>query len=90
MNRQYLKHDFYTDIITFDLSSSNNEINGEIYISPGRIRENSKKNNTALIHEIHRVIIHGALHLCGYKDGKKNEKMLMRAKEDNYLFAYFR
>ncbi|MCB2221493.1 MAG: rRNA maturation RNase YbeY [Bacteroidetes bacterium] len=82
LNRQYLKHDTYTDIITFDLSDSSNIISGDIYISIDRIKDNAKQFETTFLHELHRVIIHGFLHLSGYKDKTKPEKQLMRSKED--------
>ncbi|HWK06892.1 MAG TPA: rRNA maturation RNase YbeY [Puia sp.] len=89
INKQYLKHDFYTDIITFGLSDPGEPISGEIYISLDRVRDNSNQFNTTLKREIHRVIFHGALHLCGYRDKKKEEEVLMRKMEDKYLSLYF-
>jgi rRNA maturation RNase YbeY len=89
INQQYLAHDFYTDIITFDLSEDDQTINAEIYISVERVRDNAKNFNVTFKTELHRVIFHGVLHLCGYKDKSKREKELMRAKEDKYLALYF-
>jgi probable rRNA maturation factor len=89
INKQYLKHDFYTDIITFGLSEPGEPITGEIYISIDRVRDNSLQFKTTLKKEIHRVIFHGALHLCGYRDKRKEEEMLMRKMEDKYLSLYF-
>jgi len=89
INKQYLKHDFYTDIITFGLSDPGKPISGEIYISLDRVRDNANQFNTTLKREIHRVIFHGALHLCGYRDKKKEEEILMRKMEDKYLSLYF-
>lgn len=89
INKQYLKHDFYTDIITFGLSEPNEPINAEIYISIDRVRENAGQFKTTLKKEMHRVIFHGALHLCGYRDKKKEESILMRKMEDKYLTLYF-
>ena len=89
INKQYLKHDFYTDIITFGLSEPGEPISGEIYISIDRVRENAVQFKTSLKKEIHRVIFHGALHLCGYRDKKKEEELLMRKMEDKYLSLYF-
>jgi rRNA maturation RNase YbeY len=89
INRQYLDHNYYTDIISFDLSEPNHPITAEIYISVGRIRENARQFGETLSRELHRVIFHGALHLCGYKDKSKKEKAEMRKKEDNYLALYF-
>lgn len=87
INKKYLKHDYYTDIITFDLSEGP-AITGEIYISLDRVRDNAKQFNTSFKQELHRVIFHGALHLCGYKDKTKTEVALMRDKEQQYLALY--
>lgn len=85
MNQKHLKHDSFTDIITFDLSTNREEITGEIYISVERVRENAKKYRTSLKKEFLRIMFHGALHLCGYMDKKKSEITIMRQKEDQYL-----
>lgn len=85
INRQFLNHNTYTDIITFDLSDSRSAINGEIYISIERVRENAKKLKVEFLDELDRVMIHGVLHLLGYSDKKVKEKQLMREKEDSYL-----
>jgi probable rRNA maturation factor len=90
INRQYLKHDYYTDIITFELSKKGEPIEGEIYISIDRVKENSRNLGELVNKELHRVIFHGALHLCGYKDKAQSEIRKMRAKEDQFLFQYFR
>jgi rRNA maturation RNase YbeY len=84
MNRQFLQHDYFTDIITFDLSSSD-VIDAEIYISIDRVKDNAKSFGVSYNQEIKRVIIHGALHLCGYRDKTKGEITLMREKESEYL-----
>lgn len=89
INKQYLKHDFYTDIVTFDLSEPGHPINAEIYISVDRVRDNARQFETSLKRELHRVIFHGALHLCGYKDKSKQEGLNMRKMEDKYLDLYF-
>lgn len=89
INRLHLKHDFYTDIITFDLSERNQPINAEIYISVDRVRDNAKNFNTSIKKEMHRVIFHGVLHLCGYKDKTKKDQEMMRKMEDKYLTLYF-
>jgi rRNA maturation RNase YbeY len=89
INKQYLDHDFYTDIITFDLSEPGKPINAEIYISVDRVRDNARSFGTSLKKELHRVIFHGALHLCGYRDKKQQEEQLMRKMEDQYLALYF-
>ncbi len=85
MNRNYLNHDYYTDVITFDLSYTESLINGEIYISIDRVNENAFLFNQSVKDELHRVMIHGLLHLCGYKDKTTYQKSLMRKKEDEYL-----
>lgn len=85
LNRQYLDHDTLTDIITFD-NSENESISGDLFISIDRIRENAKKFYVRIAEELHRVIIHGILHLCGYGDKTDQEKEIMRSKENVYLF----
>jgi probable rRNA maturation factor len=89
INRQFLKHDYYTDIITFDLSESS-LVNAEIYISLDRIRDNANKQGNTLRSELHRVIFHGALHLCGYRDKSTSEIKAMREREDHYLKKWLR
>ncbi|MDP9077003.1 MAG: rRNA maturation RNase YbeY [Bacteroidota bacterium] len=85
INQQYLNHDTYTDIVTFDNSDIPNTIVGDIFISIDRIRENALKYNHSETEELHRVIIHGALHLVGYTDKKPADKKKMTLKEDFYL-----
>lgn len=85
INRTYLKHNTLTDIITFDLSPIGGPLVGEIYISVPRVRENAIKYGVEFVDELHRVMIHGALHLCGFKDKTPAEKRRMRKKEDAYL-----
>ena len=85
INKEYLDHDTYTDIITFDNSEVEKLITGDIFISIDRIRENSKKFNVNERDELHRVMIHGTLHLLGYPDKGKEAKKVMTAKEDHYL-----
>lgn len=85
INKQYLDHDTYTDIVTFDSSEEEGVIAGDIFISVERIRENAAKFAVAEKDELHRVIIHGVLHLCGFLDKKKEDKTLMTAKENEYL-----
>lgn len=85
LNRKHLDHDYFTDILTFDLSDSVNSITSEIYISTDRVRENAQNFKVPFLKELTRVIIHGALHLCGYKDKKKSEISVMRQKESHYL-----
>jgi probable rRNA maturation factor len=89
INRTHLKHNYYTDIITFDLSESPKATIGEIYISIERVRENAVKLGVSIKEELHRVIFHGALHLCGYKDKTKSDEIKMRQAEERYLSAYF-
>ncbi len=89
INREHLKHDFYTDIITFDLSETGRQTIGEIYISIDRVREDAGYLGVTIKEELHRVIFHGALHLCGYKDKTPKHARQMRAAEDRCLAAYF-
>ncbi|MEP6749426.1 MAG: rRNA maturation RNase YbeY [Bacteroidota bacterium] len=89
INKSFLQHDYYTDIITFNLAAKNTPVEGEIYISLDRVRENSKELNEYSSRELHRVIFHGVLHLCGYGDKTPKEAQVMRQKEDFYLNAYF-
>lgn len=84
INRTYLNHDYYTDIITFELNEGK-YIMGDVYISMDRVKENAKDMHLTYQTELHRVIIHGILHLCGYKDKGKKDATLMRGKEDYYL-----
>jgi len=84
INVDYLKHNYYTDIITFNYVDGNT-ISGDLFISIDRVKENAIKFNTTIIKEIYRVIFHGVLHLVGYNDKTEEEKMLMREKEDIYL-----
>jgi len=85
INQQYLNHDNYTDVITFDNSDTEQEIVGDIFISLDRIRENAKELEINETDELHRVMIHGTLHLLGYPDKGKSAKALMTEKEDLYL-----
>lgn len=87
MNQQFLKHNTYTDIITFDYTE-NKKINGEIFISVDRVGENAKKLNLHFDEELRRVIIHGVLHLCGHKDKTKIDSDNMRKQEDKALRLY--
>jgi probable rRNA maturation factor len=89
MNVSYLKHDTYTDIITFPLSPYNAPIISDIYISTDRVKENALFYHTSQNKELHRVIFHGALHLCGYKDKTVAQKNRIREKENFYLNQYF-
>lgn len=89
INKKFLNHDFYTDVITFNLSENNKHISAEVYVSLDRVRDNAKKNGASLTSELHRVLFHAALHLCGYDDKKKIEIERMRKKEDELLAKYF-
>ncbi len=88
INQDFLKHDYYTDIITFDLSPSSLPTQGEIYISVERVKENAINLNQSFEEEMHRIIFHGVLHLCGYKDKSKADKAKMTNREDYYLSKY--
>ncbi len=79
-NIEFLNHNTYTDIITFDYCEDK-KINSDILISVDRVKENAKKFNTLFEDELHRVMIHGVLHLCGYKDKSKKDSAIMRQKE---------
>jgi len=85
MNQQYLKHDTLTDIITFDHSEHSNNLEADIFISIERVEDNAKSLDKDFINELHRVIIHGLLHLIGLKDKTEAEKQEMREKEDACL-----
>jgi len=84
INIEYLKHNYYTDIITFNYVEGN-LISGDLFISIDRVKENSIVFNTGLIKELYRVIFHGILHLIGYNDKTEEEKRIMKTKEDLYL-----
>jgi probable rRNA maturation factor len=85
INQDFLKHDYYTDIITFELNPKGQPIEGEIYISVDRVKENAHSMGISFKHELHRVILHGALHLCGYKDKTASQIKEIRQKEEFYL-----
>lgn len=82
INQTYLKHDTFTDIITFDNSESENEVCGDVYISIERVKDNSKNLSIKFETELHRVMAHGLLHLCGYEDKKPVDKHKMTEMED--------
>ena len=84
INQQYLNHDTLTDIISFDYSLGN-EIHGDIYISVERVRENAEEFKVSFEEELKRVMIHGVLHYCGYKDKSESDESLMRSKEDEKI-----
>lgn len=89
INQLYLKHDFFTDIISFDYSGDSKEIDGELFISIDRVRENAANLGVSTFNELHRVIFHGLLHLLGYKDKKEKDRIEMRKEEDRWLSVYF-
>ena len=85
LNTEYLRHFTLTDIITFDLTEKEGILTGDIYISLDRAKENAREFKVTLENELHRLMIHGLLHLMGYKDKTADEKARMRAKEEFYL-----
>lgn len=87
INQEHLQHDFYTDIISFDYSIGN-EINGDIFISIDRVKENAQYFNVSFEDELKRVIIHGILHYCGYKDKSPDDEITMRQKEDEKITMF--
>lgn len=87
INKDFLQHDYYTDIITFDLSEGDATIS-EVYISVDRIKDNARQLGTSFEQEALRVIFHGALHLCGYKDKSKKDTETMRFMEEKYIKLY--
>lgn len=84
INEQYLNHNYYTDIVTFDYVE-NSVISGDLFISVDRVEENAGEMGVSFDEELYRVVFHGILHLCGYKDKTNAEKKVMREKEDFYL-----
>jgi probable rRNA maturation factor len=85
INKEFLQHDYYTDIITFDYSETKEKIDGELFISVERVEENAVEFKESFENEIQRVILHGCLHLCGLNDQSEAEKNEMRNKENYYL-----
>jgi rRNA maturation RNase YbeY len=88
INIKYLQHDTYTDIITFDNSDTKGKIESDIYISIERVEANAQKYNITFENELLRVLAHGLLHLCGYKDKSKKEAAEMRQKEEECLMLW--
>ncbi len=88
INKDYLQHDYYTDIISFDNSDVDQVIEGDIFISIDRVRENALTEKTGFDQELLRVLAHGILHLCGYDDHAEEDKEEMRGKENFYLSNY--
>lgn len=87
INQKFLQHDYFTDIITFDYSEGS-RISGDLFISVDSVRENSVEYGTDFTDELHRVIVHGILHLIGYDDHTEEESSVMRSKEDYYLSLF--
>lgn len=85
INVEYLDHDTLTDIITFDNSEEEDEVEGDIFVSIDRVKDNAQTMSLSFEEEFHRVLIHGVLHLCGYLDKSDEEKQQMRSKEDEAL-----
>lgn len=88
LNQKFLNHDFFTDILSFPLSDPDQPLIAEIYISVDRVRENARSFDSTFKEEIHRVIFHGALHFCGYKDKSRQDKRRMSQAESQYLEDY--
>jgi probable rRNA maturation factor len=88
LNQEFLKHGYYTDILSFQLSSPGKPLVAEIYISVDRVRDNAKNLNSTFKSEIHRIIFHGILHFCGYKDKSPSDIIKMRAAEEKLLTRY--
>ena len=88
INKEFLNHDYFTDIITFCLSEKGQPVVADIYISVDRIRDNALLEKETFQRELHRVVFHGALHLCGYGDKSREEIKRMRKREDHYLARY--
>jgi len=84
INKQYLNHNYFTDVITFQYDD-NEGVSGDIFISYDRIKENAKEFNQSISNELHRVMVHGLLHLLGYKDKNTEQQKVMKSKEDFYL-----
>lgn len=84
INQQHLNHDYFTDIVTFDYTVDE-EVSGDLFISVDRIRENALDFGVSFEEELHRVCIHGVLHLCGYKDKSESDELLMRQMENEAL-----
>ncbi|QMW02191.1 rRNA maturation RNase YbeY [Spirosoma foliorum] len=88
VNRDYLQHDYYTDIITFDQSEEDDKIEGDIFVSVERVADNAAQLGVSSEQEMRRVLAHGLLHLCGYYDKTDEEAAQMRAKEEEWLSQY--
>lgn len=84
VNKQYLKHDYFTDVITFDYSNFP-DVSGDVMVSLERVKDNALQMKVPFDTELFRVVFHGVLHLCGYNDKDKSDALVMRQKEDFYL-----
>ncbi|HET6768957.1 MAG TPA: rRNA maturation RNase YbeY [Chitinophagaceae bacterium] len=89
INKKFLSHNFLTDVVTFSLAEKGNPVMADVYISVDRVRDNALHQSESFQRELHRVIFHGALHLCGYKDKTVGQTRQIRKKEDEYLSGYF-
>ena len=89
INRSFLQHDYYTDIITFPLNAKGRPVAAELYISIDRVKDNAQDGSISFKEELHRVIFHGCLHLIGYGDKSSQQIKKMREREDHYLRLYF-
>lgn len=89
INKEFLNHNTYTDIITFDLSSKVHQIEADVFISIDRVRDNARNMHVSVTDELHRVMIHGVLHLLGYNDKSESQKKQMRKLENDYLTLRF-
>jgi probable rRNA maturation factor len=87
INQEHLKHDYYTDIISFDYTLGN-EISGDMFVSIERVKENAVDFDVSFDEELKRVIVHGVLHYCGYKDKTEEDELVMRGKEDEKLAMF--
>jgi probable rRNA maturation factor len=87
INVEYLDHDTLTDVISFDYTMGN-EISGDVFVSVERVLDNSKDYNTSFDEELKRVLVHGVLHYCGYKDKSEADELLMRSKEEEKLTMF--
>jgi probable rRNA maturation factor len=88
LNKTYLQHNYFTDVITFSYDEGEKQLKGDIYISIERVKENAKDYSRTFYNELHRVMIHGVLHLIGYEDNTDKERELIRKKEDKYLSMF--
>ena len=87
LNQEYLRHDTLTDIISFDYSIGN-ELHGDVFISLERVRENADEFNVSFLEELKRVMAHGILHYCGYKDKNEKDEFIMRQKEEEKMAMF--